>query len=715
VTGDDLDDGEWRRDFIACAPVGMYRTTVDGRYLWVNMALARMYGFTSPDDLIHSFWDIGSQLYVDPRRRLDFAREVLEADGVRDFDAEIYRHDGTKIWIRENARCVRNFQGHVGYYEGMVTDITGQKHAEERVRLLVTAFDNVAEGVVIIDHHMRIHWANQAMTTITGYPIQDLVGESLALPVLSDDTAGTLNDIWEHVQQCRAWQGEQTLRRKNGEPFLAWLSMAIAAGDASRPDSLRFVIACTDITQRKRIEERLKFHAHHDSLTTLPNRALLRSRLDQEIQRAQETDSMIAVCYIDLDRFKPVNDRFGHHAGDQLLKLAAKRMRNSLRLSDTVGRLGGDEFLIIATDIAGRGAASYIADKIRYSYSDPFDIHGNEVFCTASIGIALYPGDGTTVDELIGNADLAMYHAKHHEPNRYCFFEDRMRTTNINAFDLDGDLRRALLRDEFILHYQPKQDLNTGIITSAEALIRWRHPTLGMVPPGDFIPLAETNGLIRSIGLWTLRLACYQMQEWITMGTTIGHVAVNLSPVQFNDDKLVQVVRQVLDETGLAADALELELTEGAIITDVERAVSIMTELKEIGVRMAIDDFGTGYSSLAYLKRFPIDTLKIDRSFVSDLETDVKDQAIVATILELGKNLGFSVVAEGVETTDQRDFLRERGCHIAQGYLIGRPMDGKALSALAGGWPAAAILPMSNSRIDKQAVPEPFSTAKART
>ncbi len=663
------------KNFFENSVVGMYRTTVAGEYSLVNEALARIYGFNNVSELIETYRDIGSQLYVDPSRRSDFAQAIAECDEVLDFDAEIFKRDGSRIWIREHARCVRDADGRILYYEGTVTDITAQRRAESRVRLLVAAFSSVAEGVVITDEDLRVRWINPAFAGITGYDAGELLGQSLALPILSDESKGAIEQIWDKVRKGDGWQGELHLRRKNGEPFLAWLSMAAAREEGVQ--AAHFVLVCTDITQRKRIEDKLKFHANYDALTSLPNRVFLQTRLEQELERASENSGKVAVFYVDLDRFKPVNDQFGHHAGDILLKLVAKRMRNSLRTSDTVGRLGGDEFLIITPDLPERSAAIYVAEKLRYAFSDPFDILGNEVYCTASIGIACYPDHGISVDALITNADTAMYTAKKGEPNQYLLYDEKMRQQPGSGIDLEGDLRRALLNDEFILHYQPKLDIVSGVMTSAEALIRWKHPTRGWVSPGEFIPLAEKIGLIRTIGLWTLRMAGHQMREWQEAGSSIKYVAVNLSPLQFNDDRLLELVAQVLEETGLDAGALELELTEGAIITDVERAVAMMHGLKKLGVRLAIDDFGIGYSSLAYLKRFPIDTLKIDRSFVSDLEVDPTDQAIVSTVLELGRNLGLTVIAEGVETQAQLDYLTLKNCTGAQGYLIARPMAGE--------------------------------------
>ena len=386
ASGSIKSDDDIYRKFFEYSVVGLYRTTVAGEYDLVNDALVRIYGFASAAELVETYKDIGDQLYVDPTRRDDFARAIAEGDEVFDFDAEIFRRDGSRIWIREHARCVRDEAGSILYYEGTVTDITAQKRAEGEVRRLVAAFNGVAEGVVITGGDLRVRWLNPAFSTITGYEIEELIGQPLALPILSDESAGTVGEIWTRAQTDSRWQGEAHLRRKDGEPFQAWLSLAAVQDDGI--EGRHFVLVCTDITQRKQIEDKLKFHANYDALTSLPNRVLLKARLEQALERARENRATVAVFYLDLDRFKPVNDQLGHHAGDLLLTLAAKRMRHSLRLSDTVGRLGGDEFLVITPDIAEPRAAAYVAEKLRYAFSEPFDILGNEVFCTASIGIA---------------------------------------------------------------------------------------------------------------------------------------------------------------------------------------------------------------------------------------------------------------------------------------------------------------------------------------
>ncbi|CAK0742021.1 diguanylate cyclase [uncultured Gammaproteobacteria bacterium] len=679
-----LEEADLYRDFFENAVVGIYQTTINGHYLRANRALAQIYGYASPAELIEMLTDIAGQLYVDPVCREQFSRLMAEHGAVTDFEAEIFRRDRSTIWIRENARCVRGDDGTILHYEGTVTDITERKLAEENVRLLATAFNSVAEGILIFDRELVVRSANPASGVILGCQPAELIGQPLVLETAAEIPDDFLREARDQALADGHWQGERTLLRRTGEAFPSALSLT-SAGHSQYGHAEYFVLVCTDISQRRRIEERIRYQANYDALTTLPNRWLLRSRLEQAIERARETGSRVAVCFLDLDRFKPINDSMGHRAGDELLRLAARRLRNCVRLMDTVGRLGGDEFLVVATDIAERSAATFVAEKIRYSFSEPFELQGKEIFCTASIGIATYPDDGDNVDTLIRNADQAMYHAKRGQRNHYCLFRHDMRQESDVSLDLESDMRRALQRKEYILHYQPKMELDSGRVTGVEALIRWRHPVMGMIPPGEFIPLAEETGVIAAIGQWTLQEACTSMRAWREAGLELGSVAVNLSPRQFNDAKIAEVVRQVLEETGLEPSCLELELTESAIMVDIERAVATLKSLKAVGVRLAIDDFGTGYSSLSYLKRFPIDTLKIDRSFVSDLEHGHKDQAIVHTIIELGKSLGFTVVAEGVESEAQLEFLRRHGCGVVQGYLVSRPLSGDILVEFLNG------------------------------
>ncbi|PGH55831.1 GGDEF domain-containing protein [Azospirillum palustre] len=676
------DTEEQYRSIFENAVEGIYQTTVDGRYLRVNPALADIYGYASPEDLIANLTDIACQLYVDPGKREAFADLMARQDRVLCFEARVFRRDGSIIWISESARCVRDAAGRIRYYEGTVQDITERKQHEEKIRLLATVFDSVADGILIVDPELTVQAINPAYEIMTGFQREELLRKPLVLFAPGSHEREFVDAIWTTARQAGRWQGEVTSFRHSGDAFAAALSVT----SVRAPNGVleHYVLTIADISQRKSQEHQIRYQASFDRLTDLPNRWLVCERLEEAIVRAQRTKSKVAVAFLDLNRFKQVNDTLGHHAGDELLKLVARRLRNCTRMTDTVGRLGGDEFLIVAPDAADRSAGARLVEKVLYSMSEPFSVHNQELFCGASIGIAFYPDDGETADQLLRNADLAMYHAKRNPEHKYVFYDNGMRERSGFTLGLESDLRRASGGDEFELHFQPKIDLDGNRTIGAEALIRWRHPVRGVVSPAEFIPLAEETGLIWEIGAWTLIESCRRLADWIRRDLPIPSVSVNLSPRQFQDARLVGFVRSVVESAGIPADRLELELTEGAMIGDIEKAVTILNGLKDIGVRLSIDDFGTGYSSLAYLKRFPIDTLKIDRSFVRDIVKSTTDPAIVGTIVNLAESLGFDTIAEGVETQEQADMLRQQRCTRIQGYLISRPLPIDQFEAFLG-------------------------------
>jgi len=665
------DDGRYRSIF-ENAVEGIYQTTVHGGYLRVNPALARMYGYDSPDRLIAGLTNIATQLYVDPQRRDDFADAMARDGVVKDFEAQIYRRDGSTIWIEENARCVQDSTGCILYYEGMVTDISARKASEEQIRLLATVFESVSDGILVIDRELIVCAANPAFTNITGLLSSDLIGQAPRLSVAGFEERGLIERICGLADETGHWRGELGCVRPDYQPFAAWVSVTTVRDPDGKTEF--FVLACSDITDRKRQEDRIRYQANFDALTNLPNRRFLHEQLDQAIRLAIPEKKRLAVAFLDLDRFKQINDSLGHRAGDALLKQVARRLRSASRATDIVGRYGGDEFVMIFPNINNNFSGSFLAEKLLYSFSDPFQLPERELFCAPSIGIAFYPDDADTADGLIRCADLAMYHTKRSGPRRYTLFSEEMMQQSSRRLDIEHDLRHAIQRDEFVMHYQSKFDFETGRVVGAEGLVRWNHPSGALISPGEFIPIAEETGLIAQIGELTLRKVCEQAQAWRKAGLPLEGIAVNLSPREFHDSRIVQLVRTVLDETGLPPDFLELELTEGAMIVDIDHAVDTLRRLKSIGVRLAIDDFGTGYSSLAYLKRFPIDTLKIDRSFVHEVASNATDTAIIDTIIGLASSLGFSVVAEGVETIEQALVLREHNCRYAQGYLICRPL-----------------------------------------
>jgi diguanylate cyclase (GGDEF)-like protein/PAS domain S-box-containing protein len=445
-----------------------------------------------------------------------------------------------------------------------------------------------------------------------------------------------------------------------------------------RDQSRRVVSVLTsslDITERKQAESRLRHMAHHDPLTNLPNRLLLQQRLQRELARGRRGDRAFALHFLDLDRFKGVNDVLGHHLGDRLLQAVAKRLAETVRDSDTVARLGGDEFAILQTDVTRSEDAAVLAGHVIDALVEPFHCEGQELALTASIGITLSPADASGVDELLRNADLAMYRAKSEGRNGYRFYVADMKARAQRAIALETDLRNGLARQEFVLHYQPQVNLRTGRIVGAEALLRWHRPGVGLLRPGDFLPLAEENGLIVPINAWVLQEACARAVRWQQQGLPPMRWAVNLSPVQFRKQNVLELVKSALEESGLDPAVLDMELTEGILVENAEAAAQVLRELRSIGVGFSIDDFGAGYSSLTYVKNFPVDRIKIDQSFVRNLKSDPTDTAIVRAIIGLGHSLNLGVIAEGVETLEQFTQLAAEGCDEIQGYYFSPPLE----------------------------------------
>lgn len=450
-----------------------------------------------------------------------------------------------------------------------------------------------------------------------------------------------------------------------------------------------------EIAERKAAADHIQYLANHDYLTDLPNRVLLEDLLSQALANARRNQTMVALLFFDLDRFKTINDSLGHHVGDLLLQAVAKRLKDCLRSADIVARLGGDEFVIVIPNINEINQAARVADKILESMRPPYMVDGQELTMTPSIGISVYPHDGEVIATLIKNADAAMYHAKEIGRNNYQFFTHSMNTSALERLSLENSLRRALEREEFLLHYQPQVDLESGRTIATEALIRWRHPELGMIPPAKFIPIAEDSGLIIALGEWVLREACLQNKQWQQAGLAAIPVAINLSALQFRQKNFQEIISTTLQQTGLDPHYLELELTESILLQNTEITTSTLQALKAIGLQLSIDDFGTGYSSLSYLKRLPIDKLKIDRSFVQDISTDPDDAAISSAIISMAHKLRLKVIAEGVETEAQLAFLKAKSCDEVQGYYFSRPLDPEAMITLLGDNSTHFTLPKS--------------------
>lgn len=538
------------RSIFENATEGIFQTSREGRYLDVNPALAKIYGYESPEQLMAGLRDIQQTLYVNPHRRQQFIDLMQLKGSVVGFESQIYRRDGAVIWISENARAVRNADGELLFYEGTVTDIT----------------------------------------------------------------------------------------------------------------------------DRKQYEVQLEYQATHDALTGLPNRSLLVDRLQQALCFAERDERIVAVAFIDLDQFKLINDTLGHHAGDTLLSEVASRLRNSVREADTIARLGGDEFVLVCTQIHSEEEIARAMRRILDAISQPLELDGTKLRIGCSIGVSLYPRDGHNAETLLKHADAAMYQAKEAGRSNYQFFIPELNQRAAERLDLESSLRGALERGEFLLHYQPRVELKTGQVVGVEALIRWRLPGRGLVSPARFIPVAEETGIILPIGEWVLRTACAQAAMWQQTGSRPIKVSVNISPRQFHQEGLAATVGAILRDTGLDPRRLELELTESLVMHEPDRFTAMLHDLKALGIDIAVDDFGTGYSSLNHLKRFPVDRLKIDQSFVRDLTHDRDDASIVRAIISLGHDLNLEVVAEGVETREQLDFLRRYGCDEVQGYYLGMPV-----------------------------------------
>ena len=528
---------------------GIYQSTPTNGYLAVNPALARMYGYDSPRELISTLRDIEHQVYVDPQRRVEFMRLMEQHGVVTSFESRIYRRNGEIIWISENARAVYNTAGKLLFFEGTVEAIT----------------------------------------------------------------------------------------------------------------------------ERKLHEAEIQFQATHDALTGLPNRTLMYDRMQQAILHSQRYGNLTAIAFLDLDQFKFINDSLGHQVGDELLKITAQRLTACLRESDTVARQGGDEFVLLLTSQPNEESITQTMQRVLHEVAQPWKANDLDFQITCSIGVTLCPNDGRDAETLLKNADSAMYKAKELGRNNFQYFAAEMNTSVTDRLELLNRLRQAIPNDEFVLHYQPKLNLTNGKIIGVEALIRWETPT-GRVSPGSFIPLAEETGLIIPIGEWVLRTACRQNRDWQKAGYPPIPISVNISPRQLARGDVVDLVSRILQETELDARYLELEITESVMATDVDKSFAMLTELRALGVKISLDDFGTGYSSLSYLKRFPVDTLKIDQSFVRDIATSQDSAAIVKAIISLGHNLNLNVLAEGIETAEQSRFLQQNGCDEGQGYLMSRPV-----------------------------------------
>jgi two-component system CheB/CheR fusion protein len=640
-----------------------------GRYEFVNRQF-------------ETFFDVDAEAVIGKTDAKVLPRKI--ADDFRAKELEVVRHHTAKefedhiVTPSLNDRYLHSIRFPLLTEDGVVysictqsVDITDHKHAQDQLRLAARVFDRAGEGIVVTDSKQVILTVNEAFTQVTGFAAEEVIGKTPALLASGRHNEDFYLDMWSRLQSQGWWQGEIWNRRKNGEIYPEWLT--VNSVKDSEGKVVNYVGIFSDITIVKESQRRVEFLATHDELTSLPNRALFLDRVRQAVARSIRTEATFAVLFIDLDNFKVVNDSLGHAAGDELLMEIARRMRECIRGSDTVARFGGDEFALLLED-ASVEDAEMTARRIAETMQRPHLIGRQTVYPSASVGICLYPNDGRDAETLLKNADSAMYQAKDGGKSTHHFFTDELRHAADERLKIETGLRDAVLKNELFLLYQPQIDIVSGRLAGVEALVRWQHPEDGLISPMKFIPLAEKTGLIDQVGEWVAATACRQMASWIAQGYAVPRVSINVSAEQLRRTNLPALMRRLLSHYRLDATRVVLELTESALVENAERVQQMLQELKSLGIQLSIDDFGTGYSSLAYLRRFALDELKIDRSFVADIGQSLDDRVIAQTIVAMAQTLGYTVVAEGIETEEQLGVLRDIGCHVGQGYLFAKPL-----------------------------------------
>ncbi|MBK5274236.1 MAG: EAL domain-containing protein [Desulfuromonadales bacterium] len=580
-----------------------------------------------------------------------------------------------KMWFSASA-----YSSERGYFIAVFDNITERKKTEDALRLMAQAFEHSGEAIVITGPDNTILTTNKSFTRMTGYSQEEALGQNPSILQSGKETKEFYASMWASILNNNYWQGEIWDKRKNGSFYPKYLTISGVRNDQGIITN--FIGNFTDITEQKNAAEKIEHLAHYDPLTNLPNRFSLMERFSQALQQAKRSSSRLGILFIDLDRFKDINDTLGHHVGDLLLSHVALRLTNAVRGADIVARLGGDEFVVVLPQIQTGVDAAHLALKIQQALSHSYQLVNHSLNITSSIGISIFPDDGETIDDLMKHADLAMYYAKSIGRNNYQFFKPEMNSSVHERLLLENDLRTAIIREDFFLHYQPQIEVTTGRMVGVEALVRWQHPERGLVLPDMFIPIAEETGLILQIGDLVLKAACRQLTDWKSEGLTPVRMAVNLSARQFKQENLTRLVADIITETGVDPHLLELEITESAAMDDPEAAIIHLRRFRKMGVELAIDDFGTGYSSLSYLRLFPVNRLKIDRSFVQNLATNADDGAIAAAIITLAHTLGKEVIAEGVENEAQLNYLKDHRCDIVQGNFFSLPLPADKITEL---------------------------------
>jgi diguanylate cyclase (GGDEF)-like protein/PAS domain S-box-containing protein len=658
------------------SPYRAWLKDAEGRFLAVNEQFAQSCGKQSVADVVgKTDIEIMPGLLAEKYRADD---QIVMAMRQQKYAEEKIIDHGKEKWFGTFKTPILDDHGKVIGTTGFSRDITERKWAEEQLRLTAKIFESSHDSIVITDTTGSIISANPAFAEITGYSAEEVIGKNPRILNSGRQGKEFYAEMWNSLQRIGYWNGEVWNRRKDGAGYAGRLSINALRDEAGK--ITHYIGVTSDITEYKAAQERIRNLAYFDQLTGLPNRSLLRDRVTQLMASAQRDKQEFSVLFIDLDNFKNVNDSLGHHAGDLLLQSVAERLRGSVREVDTVARLGGDEFVVVLPEVGVEGAQQ-VARKIIGQIANSYFIESHDLMVTTSMGISTFPKDALDMESLLKHADTALYRAKAKGKNDYAFFTEEMNTQAYERMTLENDLRRALLNDDLLLYYQPQIELSSGKVIGMEALLRWPHKEFGMIPPDQFIPIAEECGLIIELGEWVMHEACRQNRQWQLSGLPAIPVSVNVSSRQLRNVDLLDTVTSVLSHTRLDARYLELELTEHAVMDDVDAAIAVMKEIGGAGVGFAIDDFGTGYSSLAYLKRLPLDKVKIDQSFVHDLSVHGDDREIANAITQLAHSLRLTVVAEGVETKSQMDILLGQGCDSAQGYLFSRPLPPQEFAA----------------------------------
>ena len=647
---------------------------------WANPAFSRLTGYSLEEtvgthirDLVQS-GEQGPEFYGTLWKTI-LSGQVWQGEIInRHKDGSHYPEEMTITPV-----CIEGDE--ITHFIAVKQDISERKRTEEQLRESAAVMRNTHEGVLITDTVPNIIAINDAYTTITGYSADEAIGKNPSMLGSGRADKTFYHAMWKEIVEHGYWQGEIWNRRKNGEIYPQLLTISTVYNDKQQP--VRYIGVFSDITQLKENQAQLEFMAHHDPLTQLPNRSLVESRLQQEIEQGHRHHLRSGVLFIDLDHFKPVNDSFGHLVGDELLCAVAKRLGMRMREGDTLGRLGGDEFILLLSMLHDTQDAAVVARDLIAALNEPFLLPGGqEVFIGGSVGISLFPQDGETISELMKNADAAMYLAKENGRNQFSFYTKELNADARNKLALENELRRALQQSELTLHYQPKADLRSGRIVGAEALSRWQQANGSWISPAQFIPIAEKSGLILDLGNWVIEQSCKQIRAWLDDGLPETCIAINISARQFRSGNLDTQLAEAIERHGIAARHLEIELTESMLMQEPDRAIETMHKVKRLGVKISLDDFGTGYSSLGYLSRFPIDTLKIDQSFVRGITTVADDAEIASAIIGLAHRMKLSVVAEGVETAEQLSFLRNNDCDEVQGYYFSKPVPAGDFAAM---------------------------------